>query len=297
MLLLTGCQQSRVPVDIAKEEQGQRTVPLKREASPNFAEEMRAVLYLQSVKTNAEGEQTDQSEGTGFIISPAGYVMTAGHVVLEDEAGFKVVTTATIGGKDGTRLRLQRVTKSTEPDVALLQLPYPMSIEVNHLDRGDSRSVQPGQRLYAIGFPTGVDNMVITEGVLSNPHGPFGNWQLSVPLNPGQSGGPILDAEGKVVAIGVAGADGLDGVTFAVPGAHASVIWSIARAEDSRLAAQRAVIAASSAQAAARRAADSANVDWDFTRTDHMAADTAAVNAVDKAIDAVGTSDRAAELH
>jgi len=76
-------------------------------------------------------------------------------------------------------------------------------------------------RLYTLGFPAKMigqtEAMSSAEGMLSNVHGPGGLWQTTLPLNRGNSGGPVFDYSGQVVAVAVGGFDDAHLITFVRP--------------------------------------------------------------------------------
>lgn len=157
------------------------------------------------------------SQGTGFIISADGYVLTNHHVVE---------------GADTVRIRLQDrreftakvVGSDQQSDVALLKIA---ASGLPSLRIGDSSAVKPGQWVVAIGSPFGFDHSV-TAGIISavgraNPYAgqryvPF--IQTDVAINRGNSGGPLLDTRGQVVGINsqiFSNSGGYMGVSFAIP--------------------------------------------------------------------------------
>jgi serine protease Do len=157
------------------------------------------------------------SIGTGFIMSPHGYVLTNHHVVDgADEVKVKLsdrgVFTAKVIGSD------------QQSDVALLKID---AAGLPALRLGDSRQLKPGQWVVAIGSPFGLDHSV-TAGIVSavgrsNPYAdqryvPF--IQTDVAINRGNSGGPLLNTRGEVVGINsqiFSNSGGYMGVSFAIP--------------------------------------------------------------------------------
>ncbi len=155
--------------------------------------------------------------GTGFIISADGYLLTNHHVIdgadevkvrLSDRREF----TATVVGSDA------------ESDVAVLKIE---ATGLPMLRYGDSAAVKPGQWAVAIGSPFGFEQSV-TAGIVSavqrsNPHAnqryvPF--IQTDVPINRGNSGGPLLNVSGEVIGINsqiFSNSGGYMGVSFAIP--------------------------------------------------------------------------------
>lgn len=157
------------------------------------------------------------SQGTGFIISADGYVLTNHHVV---------------DGADTVRIRLadrreftaKVVGSDEQSDVALLKIA---ATGLPTLRIGDSKSLKSGQWVVAIGSPFGLDHSV-TAGIVSavgraNPYAnqryvPF--IQTDVAINRGNSGGPLLDTRGQVVGINsqiFSNSGGYMGVSFAIP--------------------------------------------------------------------------------
>ena len=157
------------------------------------------------------------SQGTGFIISSDGYVLTNHHV---------------IDGADSVRIRLadrreftaKVVGSDEQSDVALLKIA---ATGLPSLRIGDSKTLKSGQWVVAIGSPFGLDHSV-TAGIVSavgraNPYAdqryvPF--IQTDVAINRGNSGGPLLDTRGQVVGINsqiFSNSGGYMGVSFAIP--------------------------------------------------------------------------------
>ena len=157
------------------------------------------------------------SQGTGFIISADGYMLTNHHVV---------------DGADTVRIRMadrrefvaKVVGSDEQSDVALLKID---AAGLPTLRIGDSRTLKSGQWVVAIGSPFGLDHSV-TAGIVSavgraNPYAdqryvPF--IQTDVAINRGNSGGPLIDTRGQVVGINsqiFSNSGGYMGVSFAIP--------------------------------------------------------------------------------
>ena len=157
------------------------------------------------------------SQGTGFIISADGYVLTNHHVV--DGADEIVVRLS-----DRNELKAELVGSDPLSDVALLKVK---GVGLPVLRIGDSRSLKPGQWVLAIGSPFGFDHSV-TAGIVSGvgrrsldpsqQYVPF--IQTDVAINRGNSGGPLLNVRGEVVGINsqiFSNSGGYMGVSFAIP--------------------------------------------------------------------------------
>jgi len=157
------------------------------------------------------------SQGTGFIISADGYLLTNHHVV--DGA-----TTVRIRLADRREFTAKVVGSDEQSDVALLKIE---ASGLPTLRIGDSRTLKSGQWVVAIGSPFGLDHSV-TAGIVSavgraNPYAnqryvPF--IQTDVAINRGNSGGPLMDTRGQVVGINsqiFSNSGGYMGVSFAIP--------------------------------------------------------------------------------
>ncbi|HVA68153.1 MAG TPA: Do family serine endopeptidase [Candidatus Binataceae bacterium] len=156
-----------------------------------------------------------RSLGSGFVINPAGYILTNDHVV---ENGRDIIVTT----KDGEQYKAVVVGRDAKTDIALLHIDAGRQLPVAPL--GDSNQVRVGEWVMAIGDPFGFDHTV-TAGIVS-AKGRFipGNYddfiQTDASINPGNSGGPLIDTRGEVIGVNSAiftrtGAS--MGIGFAVP--------------------------------------------------------------------------------
>lgn len=157
------------------------------------------------------------SLGSGFIISADGYILTNHHVIDgADEIHVQLT--------DRRELAATLVGSDAETDVALLKVDEK---RLPALALGQSSTLRPGQWVVAIGSPFGFDHSV-TAGIVSavgrssqmvgQQYVPF--IQTDVAINRGNSGGPLLDIEGKVVGINsqiFSNTGGFMGVSFAIP--------------------------------------------------------------------------------
>lgn len=152
---------------------------------------------------------TDKSAGTGFIIHSGGYVVTNQHVV--DGARFVKVLTY-----DNKVYDAEVVGSDAMTDVALLKI----SGIFYHVDLGDSDNITTGEKVIAIGNPLGL-SFTVTEGIVSAVHrqGPNGlksYIQTDVTLNPGNSGGPLINTQGKVIGMNNFKIGNAEGLGFAL---------------------------------------------------------------------------------
>jgi serine protease Do len=172
-----------------------------------------------------------QSSGSGVVIDPDGYIVTNAHVVI----GAQRVQVSLPGSMErrpagrrspghvtGKTVRAELVGLDLETDIALLKIAEK---GLQALKLGDSEAVEQGQIVLAFGSPMGLDNSV-SMGVISSPSrqlkpdDPMIYIQTDAPINPGSSGGPLVDTEGNVVGINtliLTQSGGNEGLGFAVP--------------------------------------------------------------------------------
>lgn len=148
-------------------------------------------------KKEGEEEEPSISQGTGFFVGPAGQVLTAYHVI----EGTSEVAVYTAGGETFPA-RVLKVSRAT--DLALLTIERPVA---RYLPLAAPGSVRPGDRVFTIGFPVasllGLEPK-FTEGSVSAVSGMMDEGsllQISVPVQPGNSGGPLVSEDGRVVGI------------------------------------------------------------------------------------------------
>nr|WP_024307438.1 DegQ family serine endoprotease [Pseudomonas sp. P818] len=165
---------------------------------------------------NPGGRQREaQSLGSGFIISPDGYIMTNNHVVADaDEIIVRL--------SDRSELEAKLIGADPRSDVALLKVEG-KDLPVVRLGKADDLKV--GEWVLAIGSPFGFDHSV-TAGIVSakgrnlpsDSYVPF--IQTDVAINPGNSGGPLFNLQGEVVGINsqiFTRSGGFMGLSFAIP--------------------------------------------------------------------------------
>src|SRR3954471_11791339 len=166
------------------------------------------------------GSQESEAEGSGFVIDTDGHIATNQHVV--DGATSIEVTFA-----DGKTASAKVVGTDPSTDVAVIKVDVAKS-ELHPLAFADSNAVQVGDGVVAIGSPFGLEGTVTT-GIVSaldrtidapNNFTISGAIQTDAAINHGNSGGPLLDADGHVVGINAqieSASGGSDGVGFAIP--------------------------------------------------------------------------------
>ena len=160
-------------------------------------------------------EQT--SLGSGFIISADGYVLTNDHVVDDaDEVKIRL--------QDRRTFTAKVVGKDPQYDIALLKVD---ASALPTVTIGDSRSVKRGQWALAIGSPFGLD-ATVTHGIISavgrnlgSGDQPYTSFiQTDVPINRGNSGGPLFNLQGQVIGVNsqiYSTSGGYQGLSFSIP--------------------------------------------------------------------------------
>ncbi len=164
-------------------------VKLKASASSDFSGIIGdAIKSVVAIKTNV-------GQGSGFIIANGGYVITNAHVM--DGATAAVIITY-----DEQQHRVSKVGENIQMDIALLKMD---STSYSPLKLGNSDNVQIGAKVIAIGNPLGLQ-FSVSEGIISGVHRTGDNGlnaylQTDASLNPGNSGGPLIDISGEVVGM------------------------------------------------------------------------------------------------
>ncbi|MCH9617523.1 MAG: hypothetical protein SP1CHLAM9_08400 [Chlamydiia bacterium] len=170
--------------------------------------------------------------GSGFIVSENGYIITNNHVI-EGASEIKVEIT-----KDGKEKEYQAELVGCDPrtDIAILKIEEK---DLPYLEFGDSDAVEEGQSTVAIGHPFRLRH-TITGGLISAKerthldHADRADYiQTDAALNPGSSGGPLLDLEGKVIAVNTAIRERSNGLGFAIPSNIAKMVYEHVKATGS----------------------------------------------------------------
>jgi serine protease Do len=156
-----------------------------------------------------------RQQGSGFIISTEGTILTNAHVV---DGAKKIIVK--LGDKREFEARI--IGKDAPTDVAILKIDVKDSLPTIRL--GDSDNLEVGEWVMAVGTPFGLDNSV-SSGIVSGKGRHIGESydrliQTDAPLNPGSSGGPLINLNGQVVGINkaiVSETGGSIGISFATP--------------------------------------------------------------------------------
>jgi len=164
--------------------------------------------------------------GSGFFINEKGYLITNFHVI----AGEKhiAVTQFLLEGKVLRRIvhkEVEIVATAPFHDLVVLRLKE-FDTPITPVVFAPEERLEIGETVFAIGNPLGLERTV-TEGVLSQTHRNFGGilyLQVDAPVNPGNSGGPLFNAQGQVIGIINMGVPTMEGLNFAIPARHAKYI-------------------------------------------------------------------------
>ena len=153
--------------------------------------------------------KTDVAQGTGFIITNDGYIVTNAHVL---GGGHQVWTI----DSNQRQINADFIGYDIDLDVALLKIPG----DYNYLKLDDSNEVQVGEKVIAIGNPLGLQ-FSVSEGIVSAVHRTGSNnleayIQTDAALNPGNSGGPLINKKGKVIGINNFKVSGGESLGFAL---------------------------------------------------------------------------------
>lgn len=174
-----------------------------------------AVVSIRSKRGSSRRGYGGEGAGSGVILAPDGFVLTNDHVV----AGAKELS---VTMTDGSVFSASIVGSDPGTDLAVVRV---MTGNISYASLGDSDQLRVGQLVIAIGNPLGFQNTVST-GVISalgrSIRGSSGRLienviQTDVPLNPGNSGGPLVDSRGRVIGINTAMIYMAQGISFTVP--------------------------------------------------------------------------------
>ncbi|MCE3605316.1 DegQ family serine endoprotease [Massilia sp. P8910] len=177
------------------------------------AQEPRGRRTPQPPQPPSQEDEVQRGVGSGFLMSADGYVLTNAHVV---DGADEVLVTLT----DRREFKAKVLGSDKRSDVALLKLD---AQQLPSLTIGDSGKIRVGEWVIAIGSPFNLNNTV-TAGIISAKSRDTGDYlpliQSDVAVNPGNSGGPLINMRGEVIGINSQIATlsgGYNGISFAVP--------------------------------------------------------------------------------
>ncbi|MEO5910494.1 MAG: serine protease [Pelobium sp.] len=191
-----------------KEQHGSSYSELKRD--------METIKRSQSAlirNINSSPQPSDKSQfgGTGFALSSNGYIVTNYHVVKGADSIY-------VQNNKGESFKVQTIYIDPTFDIAVLQVSDPAFKDLAALPYTFKKtSANLGEDVFTFGYPK--DDVVIGKGYLSSATGFGGDsiaYQISIPVNPGNSGGPLMDTRGNVIGIVSGKQTQADGAAFAV---------------------------------------------------------------------------------
>lgn len=180
-------------------------------------------VSLESTRANIFGQQSASAvAGTGFIITPDGYIMTNYHVI---ESAQKSEHKIQVLFKDKSSFEAKIVGFDEDNDVAVLKID---ASDLSPVSIGNSDDIAVGDSVFAIGNPLGELDFSMTSGRVSaldrsitiERNGTAINmFQFDAAINSGNSGGPVYNESGEVIGIATAkvGSSGVEGLGFAIP--------------------------------------------------------------------------------
>ncbi|NMC35947.1 PDZ domain-containing protein [Candidatus Beckwithbacteria bacterium] len=176
----------------------------------------------QQQQPQVEEQNIEQDIGSGFVVSKDGLIVTNKHVVSDTDATYKIIST------DNKEYKVEKIYRDPTLDLAILQTS---ATDIAPLPLGDSSKLQVGQFVIAIGTALGEFRNTVTTGVVSGlgrgitAGDGFGISteqldnviQTDAAVNPGNSGGPLLNSAGQVIGVNVATSTNAENVSFAIP--------------------------------------------------------------------------------
>ena len=183
-----------------------------------------AVVSVVGTYSDELGDLVSVGEGTGFVISEEGLIVTNKHVVLSETAFYRVVFTG------GLEYPVEVVSRDPFDDFAVLRIVGFDDLHLPVVEMGDSDALEVGQRVISIGNALARYENTVTSGIVSGKgrsvsayndavartENLSGLIQTDAAINRGNSGGPLINLEGEVVGMNVAVAEA-NGIGFAIP--------------------------------------------------------------------------------
>ena len=183
---------------------------------PDIAEKaLAATVYLEMQDSNGK----ILGFGSGFFVKP-NLIATNYHVIAGAASG-----TAKLVGKHNTYEIEGFTATSTYDDLVLLKVSVP---GINPLPLGNSDAVKIGETVYVAGNPKGLEG-TFSDGIISGRHGGHaqGRIQMTAPISPGSSGGPVLNKKGEVIGVSYMIVEGGQNLNFAIPSLYLKTLLAL----------------------------------------------------------------------
>jgi serine protease Do len=169
-----------------------------------------AIINNLSSKNKRKGLKPSNYSASGFAISSKGYLLTSYHSIKGSDSIY-------ITSNSGEESKAKLIAGDAKLDIAILQIENLDLLKNYQGFQLLNNTADLGEKIFTLGFPS--DNMVYGEGTLSSEYGFNGDttaYQISIPVNPGNSGAPLFDDNGRLVGI-IKGKNNLaDGTAYAV---------------------------------------------------------------------------------
>lgn len=178
--------------------------------------------YIMPKIQGGDNEKTQVGGGSGFIVSPDGYILTSNHVVSDTTADYTIIIEPT------KKFPAKILARNPINDVAILKID---AGKLPYLELGDSNKIELGEEVVAIGNALGEFHDTLSAGIVSGlsryitalsnlssqAESLRGLIQTDAAINPGNSGGPLVNMQGKVIGINTAIVAGAQNIGFAIP--------------------------------------------------------------------------------
>ena len=192
------------------------TITTSAQTVPDIAEKaLAATVYLEMQDSNGK----ILGFGSGFFVKP-NLIATNYHVIAGAASG-----TAKLVGKHNTYEIEGFTATSTYDDLVLLKASVP---GINPLPLGNSDAVKIGETVYVAGNPKGLEG-TFSDGIISGRHGGHakGRIQMTAPISPGSSGGPVLNKKGEVIGVSYMIVEGGQNLNFAIPSLYLKTLLAL----------------------------------------------------------------------
>ena len=195
------------------------TGQFKKESNPSYSALKRDMenikrsqnALIRNINSKNQDATPSQFGGTGFALTSNGYLVTNYHVVEGADSIY-------VQNNKGESFKVETIYIDPASDIAVLQIIDPLFENLAALPYTFKRKDSDlGEDVYTFGFPK--DDVVYGEGYLSSATGFGGDsiaYQVSIPVNPGNSGGPLLDNKGNIIGIVSGKQTQADGAAFAI---------------------------------------------------------------------------------